>query len=142
MSRVLGIALIVALASGTVRIARSGEPVSDPPRNVPHASLVCPDVLLRACCDDYCPKRPPCIPCYNRCCGCDDYCGKRSPCIPCYQGGSCDCYCPKPCPELCRPLIADYFTCSNGPTACDPPAALEAAPAAPITAESHAEPRP
>jgi hypothetical protein len=54
------------------------------------------------CCDDYCPKSPPCIvgPC-GFCC--DDYCPKPPPCIvgPC--GFCCDDYCPKCPPTLCCP---------------------------------------
>ena len=48
----------------------------------PNGVLVCPDALLRGCCDGYCSKIQPCIPCYRRGCGCDDYCCKPSPMHP------------------------------------------------------------
>ncbi len=76
-------------------------------------SLVCPDILLRGCCSIYCPKPMPYVPCVCCCCP-DDYCCKPCPCIPCYRGGVCDCYCPKACPILCRPIVADYYTCEAG----------------------------
>ena len=77
----------------------------------PFQTMVCPDALLRACCDLYCSKPQPCIPCFVNGCGVA-YCPKPLPCIPCYIGGcTADCYCPKPCPDLCRPIASDYFRC-------------------------------
>jgi hypothetical protein len=77
----------------------------------PFQTMVCPDALLRACCDYYCRKPLPCIPCFVNGCGVA-YCPKPLPCIPCYVGGcTADCYCPKPFPNLCRPIMSDYFRC-------------------------------
>jgi hypothetical protein len=109
--------LVLALPFGMALVgcaaADEPTPVSRPlsPCYPWHGS-VCPDILLRSCCDDYCAKPQPCIPCYCCRCGPDDYCAKPCPCVPCYR--ECctpDCYCRKPCPDLCRPLTGDYFTC-------------------------------
>jgi hypothetical protein len=143
MRRAATIVLLSACVSTVARFAQSEERAGDPTRILPHASLVCPDALLRACCDDYCPKRPPCTYCYNRCCGCNDYCSKPCPCIPCYRAGClCDCYCPKSCPDLCRPLVADFFTCTKGSSNCADRTVLQRFPSVPIATESDAAPLP
>jgi hypothetical protein len=142
MRRAAIAAMLIASMNTVARFAQSEELADDLTSILPHTSLVCPDALLRACCDDYCPKRPPCIPCFNRCCGCDDYSGKPEPCIACYRGGCLDCYCPKPCPNLCRPLVADYFTCAKGRAACAEPVIHAAPPPAPIATEPNGAPHP
>lgn len=102
-------ALTVCLAFG--RVAAAQEPIDANRSLFPFQTLVCSDELLRACCDWYCPKPEPCIGCFSSASG-EWYCCKPMPCIPCYGGGSAaNCYCPKPCPHLCRPIAADYYRC-------------------------------
>ena len=85
----------------------------------PWHALVCPDALLRGCCDIYCPKPLPCKSCLCRGCGKVDYCGKPCPCVPCFRNHCTrDCYCRKQCPEPCRPLFCDYFTCPGWGAGC------------------------
>lgn len=79
--------------------------------------LTCPETLLKGCFDPYCSKPLPRIDCLRRGCGQDDYCGKPGPCIPCLRGCCPGCYGRKPCPDLCRPLSAQYYHCTG---ACDP----------------------
>lgn len=66
-------------------------------------SLVCPNLLLRACCNRYCPKPQPCIQVFSSGCG-RKYCPKPFPWIPCFPSGcSGNCYEPKSYPNLCVP---------------------------------------
>lgn len=90
------------------------------PRSIyPVNALTCPNSLLRACCDIYCPKPLPCIKPFCRGCRKDDYCSKPCPRIECYcRTCSSNCYCGKPCPDLCRPIAADYFVCVKRCSGC------------------------
>jgi len=117
-----GSLMLLITACGIALISRAAEPVASAGLQDANLVLVCPETLLRGCCDGYCSKTQPCVPCYRRGCGCDDYCCKPSPCIPCYRG-SCVayCYCPKPCPDLCRPLVADFFSCAAPNAPCEEP---------------------
>jgi hypothetical protein len=92
----------------------------------PLHALTCPDALLRGCCNIYCPKPTPCIkPFCHGCCK-DCYCSKPFPCTPCYcRAGTSYCYCNKPCPDLCRPIASDYFTCVEKSAGCTPSGAVE-----------------
>jgi hypothetical protein len=93
----------------------------------PHQAMVGPDKLLRACCDFYCPKPQPCIPFYTSGCGVP-YCPKPLPCIPCFTSGcSADCYCRKPCPDLCLPIAADFYHCAVKRAMCAKPSASDPA---------------
>jgi hypothetical protein len=122
ISRAVALAACVAVA----RSAAAQEPVEPPQSLYPFQTLVCPDDLLRACCPIYCRKPQPCIPCFVNGCGVA-YCPKPLPCIPCFVGGcSADCYCPKPCPNLCRPIAADYYRCVEKGAECAGPAACDA----------------
>ena len=82
------------------------------------ATGCCPRALLSGCPDDYCRKPWPRIWCLS--CGLpDDYCRKPGPWL--WMLGHCnlpDDYCRKPCPNLCRPLCPDHYTC--GPAPCCP----------------------
>jgi hypothetical protein len=114
MRRVLLLILCVGmLAGGGLRSAFATEPAAAPESIYPSQQLVCPTELLGGCCGVYCPKPMPCIRCFFGC-RCDDYCSKPIPCVPCYRE-SCTAYryCGKPCPDLCRPLAADFFTCAG-----------------------------
>ena len=77
------------------------------------------------CCDDYCPKRMPCVP-EIRCFGCDYYCPKCEPCTKQVCCFGCDDYCFKcppllrcpPCTDLkCVPGSARCASCSQGTAA-------------------------
>jgi hypothetical protein len=111
----LEVLIALLILHGLPLSTHAAEPVGVESAWLPAHSLVCPNSLLGGCCDCYCPKPQPCIRCYCQCCGPCDYCKKPFPWIPCYpcsyHGG---CYCPKPCPDPCRPLAADFFTCSTG----------------------------
>jgi hypothetical protein len=101
-------------------------------------ALVWPSELLRACCNVYCPKPQPCIPCFSRGCGIG-YCPKPLPCVPCFAAGcSENCYCPKPCPDLCRPIGADDYRCAEARTDCATSRAYAADPTF-APAESYAD---
>ena len=116
---ILTASFAAAMSIGLVRLALADEPASVAPATLPLQALTCPGVLLRGCCDIYCPKPLPCFACYCRDCGTDDYCEKPCPWVPCFRGcGTGYCYCCKPCPDLCRPLAADYFTCAQRSAAC------------------------
>ncbi len=116
MRQVLRTASIAAVFYiGLLRIAAADELFGVERSICPVQALTCPEALLRRCCDIYCPKPLPCLTRICHGCGKDDYCGKPRPCVPCFRG-CCptDCYCRKPCPDLCRPLAADYFICDAG----------------------------
>jgi hypothetical protein len=90
-------------------------PGQEPSRGIssllPSGLLTCPDVLLRSCCNNYCPKPLPCSGAHFFGCG-ECYCGKPCPSPKCFPNDrSCMDYCRKPCPDLCRPLSADFFQC-------------------------------
>ena len=133
MRQVFLIASLAAILSiGLVRLSPADEPSKVAPATLPVQALICPDALLRGCCDSYCPKPLPCITCFCRSCGTDDYCKKPCPWVPCFRGCCTgDCYCCKPCPDLCRPLAADYFTCAQRSAAC-----AESGAFAPFSAQS------
>jgi hypothetical protein len=106
-----------------------------------HALLVCPNELLCACCTVFCPKPQPCIPCFSSR-SCSKYCPKPFPCVPCFRSGcSANCYSPKPCPNLCRPLAADDYRCGEERTDCLESGAYDAdarfAPAESYADDSH-----
>lgn len=64
------------------------------------------------CCDNYCPKPMPCIPCVplGKCP--DNYCRKPTPCIMSPVRGCCpDNYCRKPLPYLCWPVDHCNYRC-------------------------------
>lgn len=104
------------------------------PSRYPIKALTCPDSLLRGCCGVYCPKPTPCVSGFCRGCGPDAYCRKPCPCIPCFRGGCGVTYCPKPCPDLCRPLAADFFICAPRSNGCAGQGAC-ASKASPFTAK-------
>jgi hypothetical protein len=115
----------ITLCSIFVELAAAQEPSSVPQSIYPWHAFVCPDALLRGCCNIYCPKPIPCIKAFCRGCCKDCYCSKPYPCIPCYcRTGTSYCYCNKPGPDLCRPIAADYFTCVERRDGC---AAVEGA---------------
>jgi hypothetical protein len=90
--------------------------------------LVCPDELLRRCCDIYSPKPLPCVPCFHPGCGACGYCSKPCPCISGFCGSrTAYCYRRKPCPDLCRPLDAHYFTCVKKCNGCADSGAFDSA---------------
>jgi hypothetical protein len=132
-SALIALAACLALSRMAAGQASANQPL------YPLGTLVCPDNLLRACCDLYCPKPLPCV-----CCHCfgrtnDCYCCKPQPCIDCFRGPyKADCYCPKPFPDLCRPIFADYFRCvptANGCVkSCDPGSTTNS-PSAPAPAD-------
>lgn len=72
-----------------------------------------PDCIGKYCCDDYVPKRLPCVD-VPLCFGCDDYCPKRLPCVDVPLCFGCDDYHPK-----CQPTI-QCPTCRD--LKCGPPA--------------------
>jgi hypothetical protein len=115
---ILTASLAATLCIGLVRLAPADDPASIAPADLPLRALICPDALLRGCCDTYCPKPLPCITRFRRGCGTDDYCKKPCPWVSCIHGCCADCYCCKPCPDLCRPMAADYFTCAERSAAC------------------------
>ena len=102
-----------------IRVAAAQTPPDSDSTLYPMERAVCPDELLRACCEDYCRKPQPCVcfHCFARTSDC--YCCKPMPHIGCYKG-SClsDCYCEKPFPDLCRAIWADYFRCVVNPGDC------------------------
>jgi hypothetical protein len=107
----------------------------------PEQALICPQYLLRGCCDNYCSKPIPCVRPFCHCCGPNDYCRKPCPCVSCYRSSCCTgCYCGKPCPDLCRPLWGDYFTCAIGDCDCTSPARTSSALVAPSPANPPASP--
>jgi hypothetical protein len=136
MARLPFVAVLVAV--GFCGVTSADESGSLARSIYPLQALTCPEALLRGCCDKYCPKPQPCLPCFCHGCAKDDYCCKPCPCILNYHGGcAADCYCRKPCPELCRPLFSDYSTCAGygvgctgmgtNPYTATPPALSEAA---------------
>ena len=67
-----------------------------------------PDVVQKVCCDDYCPKPPPCVPPVASCYQGDDYCPKPLPCVrPVEPSCQRDDYCPKPLPHISCPPAQD-----------------------------------
>ena len=67
------------------------------------------------CCDDYCRKPLPCVPCLTFAPSCNAYCRKPEPCLPCYCPGWCpDTYCPKPLPKFCWPVLNEFYRCPPG----------------------------
>jgi len=112
MKRALLSLLPLVACLALVRVASAEAPADTEPSLYPFERLVCPDNLLRACCDFYFPKPQPCVCCYCFGRSNDCYCCKPQPCIDCFRGPyTCDCYCRKPYPNLCRPIFADYFRC-------------------------------
>lgn len=62
------------------------------------------------CCDDYCPKSMPCVPCAPNGC-CNDYCAKPMPCTaPLNYCGPND-FCPKPCNMYLPPCWPAWYSC-------------------------------
>lgn len=112
-------AILLAFWIGPACCATADEPANVNRPSFPGSTLACPDALLRRCCDIYCPKPFPCLPCFHQGCGAYGFCTKPCPCVPGYCA-SCTTYgyCRKPCPDLCRPLDAHYFTCVNKRAAC------------------------
>jgi hypothetical protein len=113
----LSMAFALGLCFGVSRFGASDEP--SPATWHPLQAWSCPSALLSGCCDDYDAKPLPCP--RDLCYGCrqDDYCMKPFPWIPCFPGCRlADCYCSKPCPELCRPLSPHFFSCDAGGTCC------------------------
>jgi hypothetical protein len=81
--------------------------------------LVCPECLLRGCCNNYCGKPIPCQRPFCDFCCVNCYCRKPCPCVPCYcRSCSGSCYCDKPFPCMCRPIAADYYSCPVGCSGC------------------------
>jgi hypothetical protein len=118
MKRAIYSAIWLAIWIGRASGAPAHEPSSVNGPGGLGSTLVCPDALLRRCCDIYCPKPSPCIPCFRPGCGVC-YCSKPCPCITRYCPSCTDyCYCRKPCPDLCRPLDAHFFTCVKKYPAC------------------------
>lgn len=93
----LRLALVSAALSALWLSAAPAEDVS-PPASVASCdnSDYCQLRSCCTCCDNYCPKPQPCVPCAPLGC-CNDYCAKPYPCPPCRL---CYCglndYCPKP----------------------------------------------
>ena len=116
LKRTMLLTVCVGIALG--RLAMAQEPAAPRQSLYPFHTLVCPNDLLRACCNTYCKKPQPCIGCF--CSGCGDcYCPKPLPCIPCFDvGRTSNCYCQKPCPDFCRPIAADYYRCVPGCAGC------------------------
>ena len=125
--------LTVCVCAALARLAMAQEPAASRQLLYPFHSLVCPNDLLRACCDTYCRKPQPCIRCF--CSGCGDcYCRKPLPCIPCFDvGRTSNCYCQKPCPDFCRPIAADYYRCAPGHNGCTESGAFGSAGVSPST---------
>jgi hypothetical protein len=112
MKRALLSLLPLVACLALVGVAFAQAPADTERSLFPFERLVCPDNLLRACCDFYCPKPQPCVCCYCFGRSNDCYCCKPQPCIDCFRGPyTCDCYCGKQFPNLCRPIFADYFRC-------------------------------
>ena len=65
-----------------------------------------PDCIRKRCCDDYCPKPPPCPVKVEQFC-CDDYCPKPLPCPVKAGKFCCDDYCPKAFPCIICPSCAE-----------------------------------
>lgn len=63
----------------------------------------CCETPFDTCCDDYCRRPPPRIPCRVDRCGCDDYCRKPQPCTTRPQLTCVDDYDCKPLPRMCPP---------------------------------------
>jgi hypothetical protein len=61
------------------------------------------------CCDDYCRKPPPGVPC-SLSKHCNDYCSKPLPPVPCGASKHDDCYCRKPLPCVAE-LPCDLLRC-------------------------------
>lgn len=85
------------------------------------------DCVGRWCCDDYCPKKAPCV-CVPLCFTCDDYCKKCEPCTNVCFGSCCDNYCKK-----CPPVVCSRPACTAGrgmcgDTMCDGFAMIETQP--------------
>lgn len=74
-----------------------------------------PDCIRKYCCDDYCPKKEPCV-CAPLCFRCDDYCPKRLPCVCAPLSYRCDDYCPKCLPKVCCAPNCQHLQC--GPPRC------------------------
>jgi len=69
------------------------------------------------CCDDYCPKKLPCIgPTAKGCV--DDYCPKKLPCVPPNPKGCVDDYCRKTCPIVLPNQCEPWYTCGPAKAAC------------------------
>ena len=74
---------------------------------LPKALHCWPDCVGKFCCDDYCPKPPPCAK-RVKCFRCPDYCSKYAPCPISVKRGGCPDYCRKPVPCLtCPPPCID-----------------------------------
>jgi hypothetical protein len=131
LKRTMLLTVWVCLACASLATAQ--EPAAPPCSLYPLQKLVCPNDLLRACCDTYCRKPQPCIPCF--CSGCGNcYCSKPLPCIPCFDVGcTSHCYDEKPCPNLCQPIAADFYRCVSGRTGCTESDALGSAEVCPST---------
>jgi hypothetical protein len=69
-----------------------------------------PDCVGKWCCDDYCPKKEPCV-CAPLAFCCDDYCPKKEPCVCTPLNFCCDDYCRKCLPKVCFPPLCDYLQC-------------------------------
>jgi hypothetical protein len=64
------------------------------------------------CCDDYCRKPMPCIPCVRLGTCPDNYCRKPMPCVTCPARSCCpNNYCRKPLPNLCWPVDHGTYRC-------------------------------
>lgn len=66
----------------------------------------CCVVQFAICCDDYCRKPCPRIPCRPTQVECDDYCRRPEPCVPRPCVTCVDDYCRKPFPKTCWPVNA------------------------------------
>lgn len=112
MNRFLSpILLILLLVCGSPGLRADDPPDAAAPALLPRQEFVCPDALLRGCCENYCSKPAPCLTGFCHDCKPDNYCAKPCPPVHCFHSDCGALYCSKPCPNLCRPLAADYYIC-------------------------------
>lgn len=107
----------------------SASPCSSP------CSSPCCVVQFELCCDDYCRKPCPRIPCRPTNCECDDFCRRPEPCVPRPCLTCVDDYCRKPLPRTCWPMnphtyCIPYCSASGSPEAGSPSEGLPPVPAA------------
>lgn len=93
--------------------------------NVSACSPTCCVMQFAMCCDDYCRKPSPRIPCRPTSCQCDDYCRRPEPCVPRPSLTCVDDYCRKPLPKTCWPTnpharCIPYCSANGAPDAVPP----------------------
>lgn len=71
-----------------------------------------PNCAGKMCCDDYCPKREPCVG-VSLCFRCDDYCAKKVPCVRAPLCFGCDDYCKKCPPKVCNTPRCQFLKCGS-----------------------------